>query len=211
MALFAFLNNHFLGVRIWIWMYFAFSLFAGISIAVYWHREKIRKLYYRIRFPEKLLKCIVHYKSGLYKVYWRIIPDKDFFVFEGKQYIYSDKSILKENDFFARKTKDDLKFTVDIEGKSYNLTEYYGIKRKGKKYPEIHYFFNYPNPVIFNYEKHNIEFSASQLDDFKENDLFNKLLTLEAEKRILIFLFLLVIGNFLATLVILAKMMNWIK
>ena len=63
-----FFTNELLGVKLWIWLYFALSIMGGMTVLIFWFREKVRRKYYELRFPEKLIKIVIHYKSGLFKI-----------------------------------------------------------------------------------------------------------------------------------------------
>jgi len=204
-----FFTGLFLGVRIWIWLYFLFSMFMGLFVAIYFFKERIKRKYYEIRYPEKLIKTVIHYKSGMFKEYWRIIPDDNFLKCEGKIYNFLNTNLIKGNDLFIDKEKD--KSKIQINGNTYELKDFSIIKKRWRKYPEIHYFFNSPNPIFFDVGKKKVDLSSKQLESFKENDLFAKLLTMETEKRILTILLIMMIINTIGTILIFAKLMGWLK
>ena len=205
-------------VRWWIWLYFFFTILAGLSIGIYWRRETLKRLYYQTRFPERTIQIIMHYKSGLYNTYWRLIPDNNLFKINNKTYEFTDKEILRENDFFADKNKRK-KTIIKVDGKEYEFEDLMQIKRKGTKYPEIHYFHNYPKPLSFDFDtdikdkdgKLILGFTGKQMTDFEENDLFTKLLRLNQERNTLLFLIMVSCANAIMTLFIIAKMMGWLK
>lgn len=203
------LDNRWLGVRIWIWLYLCLSIVLLIVVAIYWYREAIRRTYYQIRFPEKLIKVVVHYKSNYIKEFYRLIPETKEFNLNGMSYQYDDKSVLKDNDFFVRKKEG--KLIVKVEGKEYNINKKLLLIKKWRSYPEVHYYFNVPVPIDFDLSKKALNFSSKQLQDFKDNDLFAKLLTLDTEKNMLFFILVLGILNAIVSGVILAKIMGWIK
>lgn len=204
----AFLNETLWGVRLWIWFYLVFSLSVFIFVVIYFFKERLKKGYYSIKYPEKLLKIVIHYSSNYFKEYWRIIPDNEEFEIEGRLYKYSDKLILKDNDFFLRKK--DNKLYAHLDGKDYEVTERYKLLYRWRSYPELHYFFNNPTPIDFDLSKKSLEFSSKQLQEFKDNDLFAKLLTMDTQKSMLMFIFMLVILNFILSMVIFAKQMGWL-
>jgi len=78
-----------------------------------------------------------------------------------------------------------------------------------KKYAEIHYFYNYPHPISYDMSKKKVDLSSKQLKDFKENDLFTKLLTAEAERNLMFFLMAMVGINMLVTVAVLGKLLEW--
>lgn len=204
------MNATFLDVRIWIWMYLVFSILALVVVAIYFFREWIRKQYYKIRFPEKLIRIVIHYKTNYFKVYWRIIPDVDTIKLDGKNYAFNSKLILNPNDVFA-KAKKGTGLKLGVEGKWYNVDNLLKIKSRWNKYPELHYFYNAPNPIQFDMSKKKIEFSSKQLKDFKENDLFSKLLTLDTQSTMIFLVLVASVVGALISLVILARDLGWIS
>lgn len=222
-----FLQLSYFGVRLWIWIYLVFSIgFVSVIIA-YWQREQIRKLYYTLRYPEKAIKIIIHYESGLYRAFWRIVPSDRLLKVDKKHYIYDKELITKEHEIFIAKQhhKDPMiiattniftrkkgkKELIYIDGKEYDFKDFFSIKEKGKKYPELHYFYNNPFPIKFDTATNKMDFTSSQLKEFVENDLFGKLLSLKNEKTLMLFLLLIVGANLIATVFIISKMMGWIK
>jgi len=205
-----FLNNLWLGVRIWIWLYFALSLIFIIVVGIWWYRESIRRKYYEIRFPEKLLKVVIHYKTGYFKEFYRLIPDKNAFSILGMDYHFTDKDIIRDNDFFVKNKKKKNSTVVKVEGKEYEINDLYRIRKKSRDYPEIHYFYNIPHAIKFEIKAKDIKLSAKQLNIFQENDLFAKLLTLDSQMNMFVFLILLGVVNAIISMIILAKMMEWI-
>lgn len=203
------LSNSIFGIRLWIFAYFLLSILLFLGVLIYIKREAIRKKYYEIRFPEKLLKCIVHHKGGLYKVYWRLIPDHDYFIFHSKQYLFDNKAVMKDHDFYLRKGK--YNWFFEIDGIKYDFIKHFNVKEKKYKYPEIHYFYQKPLPINFDMSKKQIEFTSKQLQEFKDNDLFTKLLTLQTERQMMTLIIILIVVNVLINFVLLAKNMGWIK
>ena len=197
-------------IRWWIWIYFAFSIFVGLFIGIYWQREKLKRTYYLTRFPERVIQVFIHYETKLFNIYWRLIPEDNKFKINAKTYLFNDKSILKENDFFADKRKNK-KTIIKVDNKEYKFEDLALIKTKGGKYPEIHYFYNNPNPLNFDLSDDDLKFSSGQMNEFEENDLFTKLLTLTQERITMMIIMIVCIGNVIVSFVILAKMMGWLK
>jgi len=199
-----------LGIKLWIWIYFLFSILAGATIAGIYFKEQIKGKYYKIRFPEKVIKIFLHYNTNLYKVFWRLVPENNFFEMENGRYLFDSETVLKENDFFATKDKRD-KTIIKLEGNKYEFEKLMMIKQKGEKYPEVHYFYGNPRPLSFNLSDKELTFSAKDMSEFEKNDLFVKLLTLSQERQTM-FIVMIISGlNLLATMFIIAKMMGWIK
>lgn len=203
-----FLDSIFLGARVWVWLYFLLSIIGSISAIAIFFRERLKKKWYLFKYPEKTVRVLIHYKNGIYREYWRLIPKDDSFVFDEKKYLYNDKKILKNNDFYARENSKELYFMID--GNKYKLTDRLKLSKKWNKYAEIHYFYNNPNPLDFDMSKKKISFTATELQRFKENDLVAKLLTLDTEKQVFMMLMVLGVVNLLATLFLISKFMEWI-
>ena len=204
-----FLDTIFLGARVWVWLYLLFSVVGMIFALLYFFKERIRRKYYELRFPEKLIKVVMHYKSGFFKEYYRLLPENDEFVLENKTYQFSNKQLLKDNEFFSRKNSKE-EFVL-INSKKYTITESCKIKYRWSKYPEIHYFYNRPQPINFDLSKNQIDFSSKQLHEFKENNLFMKLLMLDAEKTMMNIILMIVVLNIIGTVVLMSKVLGWVK
>ncbi len=223
-----FLTKVVFGVRLWILLYLFASFFGLVAIIIWFMRERILKAYYTIRYPEKVIKVIIHYKTGLYKVYYRLIPTNTLFKIQKTPYYYDKKVVTKEHEFFIAKQhrkepillivknlfvkKKGKKEIIKIgDTEEYEFKEFFRIKEKGRKYPEIHYLFNYPNPLKFDLDTEDLQFTSKQLREFKENDLISKLLTMKGERNLMMMLMIMVIANLIATVFIIAKMMGWIQ
>ncbi|GAG87342.1 unnamed protein product, partial [marine sediment metagenome] len=146
-----------------------------------------------------------------FKEFYRLIPDDNIFVIEGKDYNFDNEQILKDNDFFVVKNKKSNETLIKVDGKEYQINDLYKIRKKKRDYPELHYFYNVPQPIEYNFKDKAVKLSAKQLNQFKENDLFSKLLTLDAEKNIFMILIVVCVINSIISFVMLAKMMGWIK
>lgn len=206
----SFMSVRWFGVYAWIWLYFIFSVSAGLFVIIYWARERIKKKYYEIRYPEKLIKVVMHYPSNFFKEYWRLIPDDNFIIAEGKRYQFSKQHLEVSSDLFTAKTEEKLS-EIMIDNKVYSLKDLNMIRKRWRKYPEIHYFYNVPSPIEFNIDTEELDITSTQLDKFNENDLFSKLLTMEDEKRLIIMMMAIVIINLIATVVLVAIQMEWIQ
>ena len=198
------------GIHAWILIATFISGLFPIGVWLYFNRELIRGQYYRLRWPEKVVRVIMHYKGGQYMVYWRLLPVKDCFEIDNGIYQYSDKKVIRDNDFYIQKNKGD-KPTIKVDGKTYDFFEAAQIHGKHVKWPEIHYFYNNPVAMIFEQGKGMLEISASDLKDFKENDLFRKFLSLQDEKNMFIIMMIIGAVNLFVSIFILAKLMGWIK
>lgn len=211
----SFLANTFLGVRWLIWIFFFVALLCGIGVIIYWKREQIKANYLKWRFPEKVLKVIIHYPSGMYRTFWRLIPDDDQFILDGKTYHFNDRFTEKENDFYIQKKEKFLIVKItESDGtiKEYMLDDRYKIKKKDARFPEVHYFDNVPTPINFRaYDVRGLKFTGQELEEFRKARLFEELLTLEGKKNLMLILIILGVGNLILGLVNLGKLMGWIK
>jgi hypothetical protein len=155
-------------------IYFIISALLFISILLYVFRDNLKQYYYKITSPEKLIKIVIYYPTGLYKEFYKLLSRNKEFKIDNDIYFFIEQNIVK--------------------------------KKKGK-YIEIHYIDKNPNPI--DYTKHKtIGLNSSELEDFKQNDLFKKLLTLEDEKQMLLFILLSSIGSFIGIIFIILKLTN---
>ena len=192
-------------VWLFIWIYLGVIFAFGIGLILYLYRENIKRLYYGTLYPEKLIKVVIHYSSNQYKIFWRLIPIKNFFILQGMKYYFSDKSVIKDNDFYARENN-----TINVDGKTYNLQSKTGIKQSRKNFIELHYFYNNPSPIDFDYNKKKIDFNmtSNDLEILHKNDLFVKLLSLQQEKNLMQMLLMGIGINLCMSAFIIAKMLD---
>jgi len=193
------------GIPLWIWLIlFIGILLCIVALLVSGNNNQIEKLkgwVLKKRHPERVIKVIVHYKSGMYKVFWRLIPEKNVIRIDKKDYIYDEIDVIKPQGILE---KDNI--VLNLDDKAY-------IQERGTKYPEIHYVFNVPFPLRFDFTEKDekIKFSSHSLKEFKENDLFEKLLRLKGEKGIMMFMMMMILLNVAITGFLLAKQMGWLE
>lgn len=199
-----------LGVRLFIWLIFFLALGTVIGTLAYWRREDIRRVIYTLGYSESVIKVYMHYPGGQFKVYYRLVPVRKIFQFGNQTYKYEDSSLVRQNcDTFA--VESDGNFYMVMEGKRYILNRRYEITKKHSSYPEIHYKYNSPYPIDFSQSSEKgVEFTSVDLKEFKENDLFSKLLTLSDLNRLVIFCLLIAGINLIGTIFIIAKLMGWL-
>jgi hypothetical protein len=203
-----FLQSYLWGVHVWIWIYLLGSFFAMIGFVLWLNRKKIHEKFIKWRHPESVIKVVMHYKGGLYKIIWRLIPDDKSFELEKKRYYFKEQNLIKENEMMVKNDKDGQFITIDK--KNYRITGL-PIRAKGRSYPEIHYKFNNPNPIDYDVTNDKIVFTAVDMKDFKDNDLFKKLLTLNDEKSMVLILMIICSVNLLVSIFIVATLKGWIK
>jgi hypothetical protein len=204
-----FLDASLWGIHIWILLYLAFSVVAFVGFIIWLNRARIKELYIKWRWPEQVIKVVIHHKGGLYTKLWRLIPESSSFSIGDKVYYFNDKSLVKENELIIRQDPKSGN-TLMVDGKPYKLTGV-PIKAKGNSYPEIHYKFNNPNPIDFDISSDKIMFSSVDMKDFKENNLFRELLTMQDNKNMMVILMIIGGVNLLLSLFIVATIKGWIK
>lgn len=134
------------GVRLFYWMYLPLSLLILGVVIAYWQREKLLKVWYSLRFPERLIKVNIIYPGNYIRHFWRLIPKTNTFDFGEETYQYSEPSILKQNDWYATK-KEDGRLILRIKDNEYYLDDLLGIKNRWDQWPEIYYIDGCPFPV----------------------------------------------------------------
>lgn len=201
----------------------------------YYYRERIRGRIYKIRWPEKVIKVVMHYKgTHLYKVFWRVIPNKKSFKLDGEKYFYMGSAVVKANDYFCDWNEENLicripdavkqkRIVKDVKTgqdtifeettySEYDLGDVYKIRRKEDKWPEIHFIYGCPVPVDWeSLDDGQIKLNSKVLQEMTENDQVVRLLTLDTQKSLLILVMVAVVFNTLLTGFLLAKNMGWIK
>lgn len=200
-----------LGVRLWIWIYFLFGILSVLGAAAYWYRERIIEKFYKVKFPERLIKVVIHYDNTFFREFYRLVPDAKTFSIHKKTYQYDENSLLKNKDFMLLLDAKHDSYTARIEGKDYPIKEIQKIIKKEGRFPEIHFFVNSPIPIEFDIKKKDIYLTAKQIEMFKENDLFVKLLSLKDEQAKLTFIVILLIIVLLGIAIIICKLWGWIK
>ena len=196
-----------------------FSLLAiGVVICII-NRHKIKKWFYNIKYPHKIIKAQIHYPNNKHENLIRLLPIDNEIKDDKELYFFHQDDMSKHidmHDKFAFKKKNDEKVYfrhVDKESKKecdYVLDLSVLHKEYDKDIPEIHYFAGCPNPIIFDFDKKTLDLSSKQLDEFKQNDLVSKLLRLSDELNLLMIILIVVCVTLLGVLFIIAKMQGWI-
>ena len=218
------LGYKFLSVRLWIWLYMLFGILVLGIVALMVYKEKIKSKYYKLRFPEQTIRIVIHYTGALYKEFYRIIPTDKIIKLKDVAYFYDEKVLNRHSEIFAEKEQDKYVFTLD--GKKYEYDNLTSVRQKDRQYPELHYFYNNPNPMSFNQEliqnqtkitpiekgKNPIPvMTGKQLKEFETQDFFNKLLNLREQKGLMLMLLLLTVINMLISGLIALKIFDIIK
>ncbi|HJZ24281.1 MAG TPA: hypothetical protein VJ201_07535 [Candidatus Babeliales bacterium] len=167
-----------------------------------------RKYYYIHIIPERTIKVCVHYPNNRIRYFWRLIPKIKRFNIQNKVYFFDDK-FLKTTDLYAVEHKG--KTVMEVEGRSYELDSSKFVKGRFDRYPEIHYFYDYPQPISFDFKSSKAKITSEELQIMQDNDLFHKLLSLSDQNKMLLFILVVCAVNVLLTLFVIAKMMEWIK
>lgn len=206
-----FLQTTIFSVRLWIWLYFLFGILMFLFVFAYYFREQIKKRFYSLKCPEKLIRVVIHFKGNQYKEFWRLVPNNKQLEIESLLYSFNPDRLIKENDVFCAWKEEEKIYTARIDGQEYNIPLPKLVKRRFDRFPEIHFKAGIPAPLNFDTSSADVEFSSDELKMFKENDLFLKLLTLEDQKLREMLILILIGVNAIMTGVILAKTMGWIK
>lgn len=160
------MQTYFLGARLFYWLYLLFTLIAAAGIYLYINREMVKKSWYSVRFPEKLLHVKIFYPGGHYRDYWRLIPEDNTFELDGGIYNYNDATVLKNNTWFAYKDKkEEGRLILNIEDQKYYLDDRLKIKNRWEKWPEIHFIYGCPWPIDYN----KVEIAKQKVKDAQGN------------------------------------------
>lgn len=206
-----FFMEKFLGLEILVWIIVGVQLLIGTLIFAFIKREYIKGKFYKIFWKEKVIKVFIHYETGRFKLFWRLIPLDEKFNIQDSLYKYHDRKVIKPHDTFLIQSETEKeKFTIIIDGKTYTFKNEKAIKGKTELYPEIHYSYNNPDPIEFFKSLKKDEMSSQQLRDYEQNLLWSKLLNIESEKMMILFCIILGIINLVASVLILCNINGWI-
>lgn len=92
-----------------------------------------------------------------------------------------------------------------IDGKRYIHDDKAIIRSKFGFVNEMHFFYNCPQPIIYESKTQKLKFNSEQLELMKENDLFVKLLSLQTERNMMMLLMILIIINSVISVIIVLK------
>jgi hypothetical protein len=207
------------------------TILFGLIVFAYWQRERIKKTWYSIRFPERMIKVNMIYPGNYIRHYWRLIPDSDSFELDGGLYLFDDKEILKSNNWYASKkaTKEKSeRLVLNIDGNEYFLDERLKIKNRWEKWPQIFYIFGNPFPVNWagtadvkikemtagadpKLEDKTILLSAQDLKHFKESTILTQLLASLKNNPLLIIILLVAFLALACSAAAAAKLFGLIK
>jgi hypothetical protein len=198
------LNTIILGARLWIWMLLVVAVLFLAWILLVVFKEFRRKIWYRIRYPQKCIKVVIHFDSGYFNEYYRLIPRYDRFTIEKLDYIFNEKVVKKHNETYLVGKKDDL--YAHAGGKRYTIRARNLLKKRFNKTPVIHYFYGEPLPLDLNdLRVKNKRWTSAVINDLTLNDMFAKLLFLKEERNFLVLIVIIVCMNAVLTLLILLK------
>jgi hypothetical protein len=187
------------------------ALFLGGVCVAWWQRERIRKVYYSLKFPELLLTLNIIYPSGFFRKFWRLIPSDKGFILDGKLYLYNEAAIIKNNDWFSYKdSKGNL--VCRIENKEYNLNMILGIKQRWERWPELYYKEGNPIPIDFTGSSPaGLAFNSTDVQRMRKSDTLAKIHNLMARADLMPIILVLVGVVLLAVLAIAFKTFGMIK
>jgi hypothetical protein len=191
------------GLKNFVWFLFVFQNILFIGVMGYIFREWIWLKYYQMRFPERILKVVIHYKSRMFSEHYRLSPDNRRLDILDLRYNYYEQAVVQPDADKSNATK------IFINGVKYNSVGDRSLKKRFKTYPEVHYFYNNPNPIDFEASYGKTDLTSLEQKEFEENKLFEKLLNIESEKLLLLFCLILGLVNMLLSIFILGKTMGW--
>lgn len=200
-------------------------LFFSITIVgiyvIYLNREFIKKTYYILRYPHITLKVVIHYPGRKFKEFWRLIPGDNLFTVGERKYQYNEDKLINpvietkiehkkiESHLIVSNDKNE-NVSIDGDNTEYIIKNSEQLRNARGQFPEIHYMYRRPEPIIFSDESEKIDFSSNELEKFKESDLFGKLLTLDMGKNLMHLILLITFANTAGIIFIIAKMMGLI-
>jgi hypothetical protein len=202
-----FFDNMVFGVHIGV-LFLLFGTIIVISgIVLFFLRERIRGTYYRLRWPERVIKVFIHYPpSKFYKVFWRLIPRKGEFDIN-QIYRYDENRVIKEEEYLGEEREGD--YFIKVKGREYKIDIRQIIGKRGG-WPEIHYNFNVPEPLDYsNYQvKEGFMLSGSKIKDLVKSDLWEKALNLAGQNALIAVCIILGVINLFISIVIASKVMG---
>ena len=164
------MNTVILGARLFYWLYLLGTLALGGVAVAYWQRERIKKIFYSLAAPERLIKIGMILPNGWIRRFYRLIPKGDLFKLPGGVYNYNIKDLLKNNDAFAKSDpKDPTRLKVTIEGQDYFIDNARKLKQRFDRWPEI--FYRYGNPWPLNMTQETRPTDPAPDDSAEKKDL----------------------------------------
>jgi len=197
-----------LGARLFYWFYLFLTLAGVGGAAIYWFREALKKRYFILRFPEKLIIVAIIYPGNKIRRFARLIPDDNTFDFGDQTYNYAESSVLKNNTWYAYKDKaKEERLILNIESKEYYLDDLLKIKQRWERWPEIYYKYGCPLPINFWAEGETeaakdkapiVEFNAHDLSRLKKSTILTQIYNSMGQNNlmvvVIILLFIVLLG-----------------
>lgn len=183
----SFMFFRYYNVMLWIWFLLVFTFFGVSGVIVWIFRYSIQARYWEFRWPEKVVKVIIHYPNRSYTEHVRLIPEKDTFNILDKEYLWSEENVISASDQFQT----GLKLVVNGIDYEYDTTKL--ITKKRSRHPQIHYFYNNPDPIMYDTTQHKIRTTAKELGEFHENQLVAQFLMVEEVTK-LVMIMLIALG-----------------
>jgi hypothetical protein len=200
----------------------------------------VSKKVYSARMPHKMIMAVMHFPGNKIDRVYRIIPDnKKMGISNGDYYFTQDNlasqkelhdkvifknknkklcfkydakfdGLIKEN--MTKEEYDKLMKTSNKGNDVYFINEdMLSMDRVDNKTPEVHYWFNNPNPIIFDFAKEKIDVTAKDVRSLIESEVVQRLLKLAQQSMQMMLLIIIGGLNLIITIFILAKIMQWIK
>ena len=209
----SFWDSTFLGAHVWLWFCLLLTILAVSGALAYYFREKVIEKYLKFRWPEKCIEVCIHFPGiARYNSYWRLIPSNSRFDIDNKIYRYDhDKQVWENSELLAH--EDNGLYMTHINGVWRKLNTDFLVRRKGWKWPQLHYPYDSPEPMDFSKytPEQGFVLSGEKLSQIVKTDLWNKALDLSGQNAILLIIVIMGVFNLLIGLFTLAKIMGWIK
>lgn len=212
------LTSHQIALLVVICVLGSIPIISGIAF-LYWGKivRWLSKTIYSIKFPHRLIEIIIRFPGNKFDKIYRLLPDEKRLGIGTGEYFFTEQNLSKHGQMLDKLVWRDkskklhFHYTPDFNGlirdnmtkeeiKTYNakpidsyfISEEMLTKDKELKVPTVEYWFNCPNPIVFDFTHKQINLTSKQLKEYKENDLVKKLLRLSQEEMKMILIIILI-------------------
>jgi hypothetical protein len=206
-----FFDTYFLGARLYYWFYLLITILGLLIVIAYTQRHVIKRKFYEIRFPEKLIIVSIIYPGNMIRDFPILVPTSKSFELEGQKYLFNSKSILKNNFWFVREEGDKLK--VMIEDKEYNVVLKKSLKYRWHQWPRIYYREGCPWPIDWSIKPNlkdgkgnELNYTAQDLKAFSDEKTLMQIYKELEGNGLLVFILILVIVSIIISGVVALKL-----
>lgn len=214
-------------------------LISGV-LFLFWHKIilVLTKKVYSIKFPHKIFCARIHFPGNKIERAYRIIPDtRKLGIHTGAYHFTQDNLLISKSlhDKLVFKDKNKrlcFKYEADFAGlikeniskediaKLYskgNNNVYYineemiSKARDDNKIPEIDYWYNNPNPIIYDFSNSRVDITARDVRELIESEVATRLIKLAQQNMQMLLLMVIGIINVILSVIIMSKLFDWIK